>query len=376
MAEKALVNPLLLSWARQRSGLSETSLASKLRVREERVSLWEAGKESPTFKQAQKFANLTHIPFGFLFLQSPPYEEFPIPDLRTVEGRQVELPSNNLREVVKNVIFKQSWYREYLISNGAEPLSFVGSISTHTPIEEAAKVIRDTLKVDFPTKGSWEEYQRTIISAAESVGILVMRSGIVGNNTHRKLEVSEFRGFAITDEYAPVVFVNSSDAPAARLFTLIHEVVHIWLGSSGISNMEPANVEEEVFCNATAGEFLVPKALLLELWDIDSPMETNISFISGRFHVSKMVVARRAADVGLVTRAQYNEFYRDELRAFQQAEGGGGDFYRTAGSKNSLSMSKAIISETQSGRLLLRDAGKLLGVPPNGIGKYARTLST
>jgi Zn-dependent peptidase ImmA (M78 family)/transcriptional regulator with XRE-family HTH domain len=371
---QALVNPELLIWARQRSGLSDVALAKKLNVKLERISEWELGDSKPTFKQAQKIAKHTYTPFGYFFLPSPPKESLPIPDLRTVEGREVDQPSAELRDIVTQVINKQNWYKDYLISNEMEPNKYVGSISLRTPVFDAVASIREALGVALPVRGSWEDYQRDLIKGAEEAKIMVMRSGIVGNNTRRKLQVAEFRGFAITDDYAPVIFINSSDAPTARLFTLVHELAHIWLGSSGISNLEPSNAKEEYYCNQVAGEFLVPEEQLREMWSLFDSLATNCAAIATRFHVSKLVVAKRASDAGIVEREAYVEFYRAELEEFRNKDGGGGDFYRNTGAKNSLMMSQAIVSEAKSGRLLLRDAARLLGITPGSLGRYSRTL--
>ncbi|GAA3931233.1 XRE family transcriptional regulator [Litoribacillus peritrichatus] len=374
MPTQALVNPELLSWARHRAGLSLSALARKLNVKLERLTQWEQGDTKPTFKQAQNIAKYTHTPFGYLFLPKPPEEQLAIPDLRTIEGHDVDQPSPELRDIITQVLKKQTWYKDYLISNEFEPNQHVGSVSLQTPIATTVASLREALGVGIPQRGTWEEYQRELIDGAEKAGVLVMRSGIVGNNTHRKLQVTEFRGFAITDDFAPVVFINSSDAPAARLFTLIHELAHIWLGCSGISNLEPSNAAEERYCNQVAGEFLVPEQGLREIWSEPETLPTNCAVAATRFHVSKMVVARRAADIMLITRAEYSGFYRAELEAFRDKDGGGGDFYRSAGAKNSIRMSQAVLSEARSGRLLLRDAGQLLGVSPSALGTYASKL--
>ncbi len=375
MATQALVNPEILIWARNRSGLSLSVLAKKLSVPVDKVSSWEKGEAKPTFRQAQKIAATTHTPFGYLFLPSPPEETLSIPDLRTISSQEASEFSTNLKDIVKQVTNKQAWFRNYLIQSEEKPLPFIGQFKISSPINDVVKSIRYALKVAPPSKGSWEDYQRDLIKGAESAGILVMRSGIVGNNTRRKLKVSEFRGFAISDDFAPVVFINSSDAPTARLFTLIHELAHIWIGSSGISNGKHSHVKEEAYCNAVAGEFLAPKDIILKLWDESERLLTNLSSIATRLHVSKLVIARRALDTNLISNSDYKKFYQGELDSFNNTQSSGGDFYRTAGVKNSSKLSSAIVSEALSGRMLLRDAGQLLGVPPHAIKTYARKLS-
>jgi Zn-dependent peptidase ImmA (M78 family)/DNA-binding XRE family transcriptional regulator len=367
----------MLRWARDRVGLDVNEAATAAGVKPEQLQLWEAGDAQPTFRQAQLVAHALHTPFGFFFLNEAPAEDPLLPDLRTVGGAPAGKPSVNLAETVRHALQRQAWFVEYLQEQGAEPLPFVGRFTTQSAPVQVARDIREVLGVDIEHgQRSWETYYRELIEAAERVGVLVMRSGIVGNNTHRKLDVGEFRGFAISHPLAPVVFINSSDAPSARLFTLMHELAHIWLGSSGISNAAPGNTRrEEIACNAIAGEFLAPSSVFAQLWATASQdLPARVAELAQCFHVSRLVVIRRALDMGLVDRDTYTAFYRAELEAFRAAGGGGGSFYRNAGAKNSGRFARAVIAEAFSGRLLLRDAGRLLGVQPSKIRDFAGQL--
>lgn len=377
MSTQAHVNPTLLNWARQRAGLTQHAVAQGLPVKPEKVIAWEAGESLPTFRQAQKWAAVTHVPFGYLFLPAPPEDVLPLPDLRTVGGELPAKPSIDLLDTVRDVLRKQAWYLEYLQEQERPALGFVGHFTSRSPVNDVVADMHRKLAVGEDAKRqSGDEYFRQLIHAVEALGILVMRSGIVGANTRRKLDVGEFRGFAISDSIAPVVFINSADAPTARLFTLIHEIAHIWIGSSGISNVSPSSArQEEIFCNAVAGEFLVPQAEFRQLWRDLEDWRANLPQLAARFHVSQLVIARRACDLGYITRETYVQYYRNELEAFRQKEKvGGGSFYRNAGAKNSIRFSRAVLAEAKSGRLLLRDAGKLLGVQPGKIQTYAKTL--
>ena len=373
----AHINPAMLRWARDRIGLDLNDAATAAGVKPEQFQLWEEGEAQPTFRQAQVVAQALHTPFGFFFLNQAPAEDALLPDLRTVGGVPASRPSVDLIETVRHAMQRQAWFAEYLQEQGVQPLPFVGRFSAATDPAQVAHDIREVLGVDVEHgQRKWDVYYRELIEAAERVGVLVMRSGIVGNNTHRRLDVGEFRGFAICHPLAPVVFINSSDAPSARLFTLLHELAHIWLGSSGISNAAPGNTRrEEVACNAVAGEFLAPSQLFAELWAV-GPQDLNarVAELAQRFHVSGFVVIRRALDLGLVDREVYAAFYRAELDAFLAAGGGGGSFYRNAGAKNSARFARAVIAEAFSGRLLLRDAGRLLGVQPSKIRDFAGQL--
>jgi len=367
----------MLRWARDRVGLDVNEAAMAAGVKPEKFQMWEEGDALPTFKQAQLVAHALHTPFGFFFLNEAPAEKPVLPDLRVVGGAPVSKPSVNLVETVRHAMQRQAWYVEYLQEQGSLPLPFVGRFNSASNVALIAQDIRDKLGVDVEQgQRSWEAYYRELIEAAERAGVLVMRSGIVGNNTHRKLDVSEFRGFAISHPLAPVIFINSSDAPSARLFTLLHELAHIWLGSSGISNVAPGNTrKEEIVCNAVAGEFLAPSNLFVQLWmESMEDFPRQVAELAGRFHVSQIVIVRRALDLGLIDRDAYFTFYRAELDAFRAEGGGGGSFYRNAGAKNSARFARAVIAEAFSGRLLLRDAGRLLGVQPSKIRDFAGHL--
>lgn len=374
MSQAAYVNPSLLTWSRERAGLSTEQVAKKLPVKPDRVQEWEAGEAKPTFLQAQKWASVAHIPFGFLFLQQPPVEQLPLPDLRTVGGIAPQRPSLELLDTVRDAIRKQDWYLEYLQHHERQPLTFVGRFSSRSQVREVVDDIRRVLGVNPDmARLDYDKYSRALIDAAESAGILVMRSGIALGNTHRKLEVSEFRGFAISNAYAPVVFINSSDAPTARLFTLLHELAHIWIGSSGVSDGNTADGrDEERFCNAVAGEFLAPEAQFRAQWNPDIHWEDNLAPLATRFHISKLAIGRRALHLGYISQAHYSAYYRMILKAFQDEKGGAGDYYRNTTAKNSPRLSKAVLTEAMSGRMLLREAGRLLGVQPAKL----RTLAS
>lgn len=377
MTDFAYINPDVFNWARSRAHMSVDDLSRALGVKLDKVIAWTEGSKQPTFNQAQKLANRLHIPFAFFFLPNPPQDDLPLPDLRTISSHGIEEASVNLKDTITSVMRRQEWYKEYLQDQNANRLGFIGSTTTNADPINVASDIKRTLGLDNlePRGLTWEEYQRQIVVAAENAGILVMRSGIVGNNTHRPLSVSEFRGFAISDPLAPVVFVNLRDAPSARLFTLIHEIAHLWLGQSGVSSAKPTeNRREEQFCNAVAGEFLAPAREMHTLWNADAELETNVTNLARNFHVSKYVIIRRALDLGLVTQDVYQSYYDELVRNFNDSDGGGGNFYASAQNKNSARFSKALLGEALTGRVLLRDASKLLDISPAKLKTYAMEI--
>jgi len=374
----AKINPNILSWARERAQLSLLQLAAKLQVDEVKLEAWESGEKPPTFKQAQNFAIKTHIPFGFLFLNRPPEELLPLPDLRTIGSQPRHRPSAELVEIIQIVIQRQQWFLEYLRDQGvAEPLH-KRKFSVKTPIATIVKNMRKILRVaEHPYRGSWEDYFKLLVQRIEDCGILVMRQGNLGHHT-RPLSISEFRGFAVYDPIAPVIFINQADAPAARLFTLIHELAHIWIGVSGISDADVStHREEEKQCNAIAAEFLVPENEFLQHWRELEDWQRNLPDLEAHFHVSRWVLARRAQSLGKITSQQYLQYINDMKEEFRNRErsSGGPNYYLVQKGQISERFSRALVSETLSGRVLLREAAQLLGMKPNNIAKFAKELN-
>lgn len=372
---RAQINPQLLTWARERAGLDTADIARKLHVPEDRVLAWEQGDARPTFRQAENYASGTFVPLGYLFLREPPEEDLPIPDLRTVGDRRRPSLSVNLRDTLKDVIRRQLWYREYQQDRDADPVPIVGCMANATTVETIVTSMREQLGVPaHPERGTWEQYFRDLIDRIEALGVLVMRTNIVGTNTHRPLDVDEFRGFAIADPLAPVIFINTADYPPARLFTLIHELTHIWLGESGISDADPDSADElEKRCNAVAAEFLVPEAEFRGLWQAHEDWRHNLPFISAHFHVSEWVIARRARELDFISDDQYRHYVRERLAEHRKRERDGPvPFPTVQKSRIGQRFAQAVASEALSGRLLLRDAHRLTGIKPNKLAEFAR----
>ncbi|WP_303293070.1 ImmA/IrrE family metallo-endopeptidase [Marinobacter sp. ST-43] len=374
----ANINTDMLTWARERSGISVPDFARRCGISEERLREWESGERKLTFNQAMRFAEKAHVPFGYLFLAKPPEEVLPIPDLRTLEGQGVQRPSAELLDLVKLMMQRQEWYREYLQQHFAEANPYVGRASYSDSVESIVEDIRACLGVEpHPTRGKWDDYYRDLVQRIESLGILVMRQGNLGHHS-RPLNVEEFRGFAIVDEYAPIIFVNHSDALGARLFTLIHELCHIWIGQSGISDGNTnTHRQEEVLCNAVAAEFLVPAQEFRALWQQDSESwEDNLPPLEAHFHVSTWALARRALTLNFISEQEYGRYIFEQKMRHEQRKGSGGPtYYQTKKAQISRQFSQAVVGEALSGQLLLRAAGELLGgIKPGKIETFAREL--
>lgn len=376
----ANINTAMLTWARERSGCSVSDFAHKLMIDEERLLKWESGEQTLTFNQAMQFADKAHVPFGYLFLLRPPVETLLIPDLRTVEGKPVNRPSAELLDIVKLMLQRQEWYREYLKQQLTEPNPYLGRFSVQDDVKTIVESIRKVLNLaSHPQRGNSDDYYRDLVNRIESVGILVMRQANLGHFT-RPLRVEEFRGFAITDEYAPIIFVNHADAPGARLFTLIHELCHIWIGQSGISDGDThASRREEVLCNAVAAELLVPAEEFQLLWQQDKEnWQDNLPPLENHFRVSSWVLARRALTLGFIQHDDYSRFIAKLKAAWlerEKSEKGGPTYYKTKKAQISQPFARAVVGQALSGQLLLREASMLLdGIKPAKIPGFAKEL--
>ncbi len=371
----------VLQWARTRARLSQSELAVKIFGKGteadkavEKVSTWERTGEL-TFHQAEMLAEKTHTPFGFLFLDEPPQEKLPINDFRSLKGLIDGKPSPDLLDVVYECQRRQAWFREYRISEGEKPLNFLGNNSRTKGVRTTASDISKKFKIGpalSTSVSSWEQNLSLHFAAVEEAGVLVMRSGVVGNNPHRPLSIDEFRGFALYDEYAPLVFVNSKDAKAAQLFTLAHELVHVWIGESAVSNFDRTysdTVVIERFCNSVAAEILVPAEDVKARWNkaLDAPVQ--IRRLAKEYKVSTLVMARRAKDLAYIDEREFGYFYEQEVREYFRREkrskpkdGSGGDFHNTLRARASGAFCNALIASTLSGKTAYSDAFKLLGV--------------
>jgi Zn-dependent peptidase ImmA (M78 family) len=266
---------------------------------------------------------------------------------------------------------RQDWFRDYARLHGLPKLDFVGSVRPQDNVGRVAKAIRQALGLSVGARAqlpTWTEALRQLISKAEDAGVLVMASSIVGSNSHRKLDVEEFRGFALADDLAPLVFVNAADSKAAQMFTLAHELVHVWLGESGVSDAEAGRVPQqhvERWCNAVAAELLVPMDAVRAEFRADAPLDQEIQRLARVFKVSSLVALRRLFDAGRIDEATLWASYRAELarlRALDRGVTGGGDFYRTLGARAGKRFTRAVLASALEGQTLFQDAFRMLGV--------------
>lgn len=358
------VKPELLRWARERARLSPDDLADRF----PKLPEWESQQTSPTLAQLEAYAKATHAPIGFLFLPEPPVEQVPIPDFRTAGNVHIGHPSPDLLDTVYLCQQRQEWFRDFERSMGNPPLPFVGSMHLTDDVVMAAATIRSALKFDLDERRAtptWTEALRRFIEQADVQGILVMCSGVVANNNHRRLDPDEFRGFALTDDLAPLVFINGADTKAAQMFTLAHELAHVWLGQSALSDGQAAWMPDhttEAWCNRVAAETLVPLALLREEYRPAADLFAEAERLARRYKVSKLVILRRIHDAGGLSQDDYWRAYEAELEFLRSiAKGSGGNFYLTQAARVSKRFARALFISTMEGRSTFTEAFRLLG---------------
>jgi Zn-dependent peptidase ImmA (M78 family) len=359
MRAEVNVSANILTWAIARAGYELPEFTSKL----PKIQEWIDGTTKPTIKQLEKFSKKVHLPFGYLFLSEPLKENLPIPFFRT-NSTQTDKVSVNVYDTILLLQQRQDWLRDYLKENEFESLNFVGKFKNSNNVQEIVADIRKVLNLpenwasQFRT---WEESLRHLTEHIEDKRIIMVFNGVVENNTSRPIKVEECRGFVLVDEIAPFMFINNSDSKSAQMFTIAHELAHIWTGHSAgfdFRQLQPANDINELLCDKIAAEFLVPESNFNVFWYRNADIKSASKF----FKVSEIVIARRALDTGKITKQQFFDFYneyRNREKFKKDNQGSGGDFYATTRKRLSVTFASHINNAVKSGNLLYRDAYKL-----------------
>ncbi len=365
---RVTVAPELLTWASERAGLNTDFLLHYFPKYKE----WLHGITQPTLKQLESFAQKTHVSLGMLFLPEPPQEQLPIPDFRIMDALTIGEPSTDLQETIYQCQQKQDRYRNYQQTQGFDTIGFVGSATLSDDVTETAGKISKLIQFE-PTQRqqarTWTEALRLFIEQIECQSVLVMINGVVGSNNRRKLDPQEFRGFALVDKIAPLIFINGNDTKAAQMFSLAHELAHIWLGESGISNIQSndTHTESQVerWCNQVAAELLVPLADISQHYKAENPLSTEMEKLAKRYKVSTLVILRSIYDLGAISHETLWQTYNEELQRLKKLTrqgDSGGDFYRTLSVRVSKRFTAALVNHTLEGQTLFRDAFKMLGI--------------
>jgi Zn-dependent peptidase ImmA (M78 family) len=357
------VNPDMISWAITRAGFQLQDFLNNHPA----VLKWLEKIKRPTVKQLEDFAKSVHIPFGYLFLNEPPSEVIPFPFFRTGKSAPSNHVSLNVYDTILILQRRQDWLIDYLMDNGHGPLAYIGKYTPDSSYLAIVADIRNTLRLDAEWAKNFKTHEDTlnhITERIEEAGIIVNFNGVVENNTHRPIPVEECRGFVLVNPFAPFMFVNAADAKAAQLFTIVHELAHVWLGeSAGFNNEQllPANDPVEKLCDLVAAEFLVPADSFIAIWK----KQHDIIALSRYFKVSQLVIARRALDLGVFSKSDFFTFYNEfmeRVRMKKEEQGPGGNFYATARKRISVSFASYVNQAVKQDKILYRDAYRITGL--------------
>ncbi|PZA13219.1 hypothetical protein DNX69_02250 [Rhodopseudomonas palustris] len=329
---KALINPAMLAWAREQAGFSPDEAARRLDIDPERLAAFESGDEAPTFAKLLDFADLYKRPVSLFYLRTAPKGWQPIQDFRRLPGVH-EGFSPPLTYAIRLARERREIALAVRAQLGEPVQKFAIEATLKSDVEELGRHLRDYLGVtEIIQQGFGRKAFEGWRAAIEAKDILVF--------VVPRLKIREMRGTALAERTMPVILINGKDRGNGRVFTLLHELCHLTLRQSGVSNIggdrnDAPHPEVETFCNAVAAAALMPRHWLLReplvvqkgsqrTWD-DDELET----LGRRFGVSQEVVLRRLLTLGRTTqtfyeskRAEFQKIYAELDEQKEAAEGG------------------------------------------------------
>ncbi|MBL7214088.1 MAG: ImmA/IrrE family metallo-endopeptidase [Phycisphaerae bacterium] len=378
---KGLVTPSVLKWARDTAKMDLEEVSRRMKKTEEEILQWENGEEQPTFAQLKNIASIYRRPLAIFYLPEPPEEHVPLQDFRHLAAHEPAEWSSELAFWIRRMQMQQEWLREYLRLQEFLPLQFIGESNLNEAMLDIAKKIRSTLNIDTIEQISCKIPRVALnywIAQAEQVGINVCQKG--------SIELDEARGFVLVDEYAPFIYINAKDSYAGRLFTLVHELAHIWLNLPGISNMNiperSRRREEQIerFCNQVAGLALVPTKDLKPCWKPQSysALLEHVDDIAKKFCVSGPVIARRLKDIGKIQIEEYQNLLRTYNIRYQNLppRSAGGDGIRNILYQNGLLLVRTALDAISSGSVLASEVAGILNSKVNNFPKLRGILDS
>ena len=364
MAIRIPVSQEILNWAVQQS--AHMGHLKTLPLLKE----WQEGKKIPTYKQIQNVSDETRIPFGYFFLKTPPKEKKELLEFRTIESKALQPVSRDLLDTITDMERIVFWTKSTLISEGFGRHRFVGRFTIDEKLQTVVRSVRESLKLEedwfTKSKGPRDSFNR-LRAAMEKIGILILMDGVVRNNTRRVLDVSEFRAFAIADEYAPLIFINRRDSEGGKLFSLLHECVHLVVGSNHLLDVGVQGDQKaqplEGFCNAVTAEILVPLHLFDMFWKectVDDVQE-KIRQGSEYFSCSTSVIAHRALETNKINRNEYQQCVDEAIRNFQKKNevSGKANFYSLLYSRMDSRFFSLLYNSVMAGKTSYTEAFRL-----------------
>ncbi len=379
------IQPKILTWARETAGLSLDEAARAVGLKKaygesgaERLAKLEDGKAEPHRPLLEKMAKVYRRPLLVFYLSAPPKKGDRGQDFRTLPGREQDNPE--LDALIRDIKGRQGLVRSILEDEEYEPVDFVGTATTDVAPKVLAVRIAKRFEIDL--KRYREE--RTVEAAfaylrgkVEEGGVFVLLLGNLGSH-HTNIPVEIFRGFAISDKLAPMIVINDQDAKSAWSFTAMHELVHLWLGSTGISGTDTTDKVEQ-YCNDVAGEILLPADDLKVFGNVAS-FETavkDITAFAAQWRVSRSMVAFKLFRTGKINHSSWsrlNEKFHDEFLAFKQKESEkkkasdtGPNYYVVRRHRIGAALLGLVRRAIDDGNLTYTKASRVLGVKPGNV---------
>lgn len=388
MVERANITPSVLKWARETAKMTQSEAAKKIAVKEEKITEWEEGKSKPTINQAINLAKKYQRPFAILFLPKPPKDFQPLQDFRKTNSSELTTATTFIiREIQK----KQSWISETIKDNGEDKLPFVGKFSIKDNPKVVAQDILETLSIQPPNYTATNPIKEWI-DKSEQNGIFVSRASFI--HSRLKINKDEIQGFAIADEYAPFVFINSADYPAPKLFTLVHELGHIWTANTGISNQIEPDLKDkdkyhpvELFCNSVAANALMPFEIIKNLKDNTFGSSKNLFHTAKLLGVSSFALIYRALNLKVISNSTYKTLKKESEKNFkeflekeiikkvkQKKQEGGPSPYLLKLNRNSKLFTQIVLDKYNGGAIPPNLASNLLNVKSNKFNKLEERM--
>lgn len=389
MADVAYITPKVLKWARTTAKMSLETAADKVNVTAERLEAWENpdSTDRPTIRQAEKLAHAYKRPFAMLFLPEVPFDFTPLQDFRRSGSREMTTAAVFIQRELQQ---KQAWMSDLHRENGEPPLPFVGRFGMNDAPESVAQDILRTLSID-PAAYTLAPF-RVWMAKAEEAGIFISRTSFI--HSRLKLDSDEFQGFAIADPHAPFVFINTEDWDAAQLFTLVHELAHLWIAATGISSdiapeptLTASDHPVERFCNRVAAHALMPDQVMGQLSASLFTNSRSIAQVAERYGVSSLAFLIRAHGRRLINDAAFHSMraimdreFKEHIRelaakaALKPKSKSGPSYYLLQLNRNGRLFTQVVLDAFRSGIIQPTVASGLLNAPVNGFPKFEKYM--
>lgn len=363
--ERIQIKKEIYQWAFSESQKEEEEIINKF----PKVIDWIKGDAAPTFKQLESFASFLKIPFGYLFLETPPEADIMEVEFRSINNK-LPMMSKNLKDTITAMDIKRNWMNDYRKELGWDKLEIIEKFKQgkKNVIKDDALLAKQLLGLN----GEWYKQIRDHAEAynhikemLETSGIIVMQNGIVDNNTRRKLDIAEFRAFVLYDDIAPIIFINNNDSPGGKIFSLVHEYIHVLFEQEDVLIKEDMSIqkEDEGYINQITAEILMPIECILSNWDQNKDAFEQINQLSNMFKVSETALAIKLRELKLISKTVLDEIIDEGIKNFaSRTDGGsGGNFYNTFNTRISPTFTQAVIRSAETGDTSYSNAFRLLG---------------